>query len=113
METILTHAQGLVYILLKLMPSNAQKKSLKALLSMFLEAQGKSVPERNSIKSGNALSRFFNIYGWSTRRVLAITRKVLLEQILSSKSLGRRPTPQVIIDLSSLEKQASLKPSMD
>jgi hypothetical protein len=67
------------------------------------------VPEHNQIKSGSALSRFFNKYSWSTRGVLSATRKVLIEQILSSKMLGRRPTLQVIIDLSSLEKAGKFK----
>jgi len=40
METILQHAQGLVYSLLCLMPSPYQKASLKALFGLFLEQQG-------------------------------------------------------------------------
>ncbi len=44
METILQHAQGLVYSLLCLMPSEYQKASLNALLGLFLEAQGHAYP---------------------------------------------------------------------
>jgi len=44
METIATHAQGLVYSLLYLMPSLYQKASLNALLGLFLEAQGHALP---------------------------------------------------------------------
>ncbi|WP_051037815.1 hypothetical protein [Thalassoporum mexicanum] len=67
------------------------------------------MPEHNLIKSGSAVSRFFNKYGWSTRGVLSATRKVLIEQILSSKMLGCRPVLQVIIDLSCLEQAGKFK----
>jgi hypothetical protein len=50
METIVEHAQGLVYSLLCLMPSAYQKASLNAMLGLFLEAQG--IPYRN-IPSSN------------------------------------------------------------
>ncbi len=40
METILEHAQGLVYVLLHLMPSSYQHASISSLLGLFLEAQG-------------------------------------------------------------------------
>jgi hypothetical protein len=42
METILAHAQQLVYTLLSLMPSQYQRDNLQALLGLFLEAQGPS-----------------------------------------------------------------------
>jgi hypothetical protein len=45
MEAILAHAQGLVYSLLGLMPSNYQRDSLQALLGLFLQAQGHQEPE--------------------------------------------------------------------
>lgn len=57
METILAHAQGLVYTLLGLMPSNYQRDSLQALLGLFLQAQGHPLPEYCQVKSASALSR--------------------------------------------------------
>jgi hypothetical protein len=67
METILEHAQGLVYSLLCLMPSQYQKQSLEALLGLFLEAQGAPLPQRTPMKSASALSRFLNHYQWPSR----------------------------------------------
>jgi hypothetical protein len=46
METIVEHAQRLVYSLLCLMPSMYQKASLNAILGLFLEAQGYPLPQR-------------------------------------------------------------------
>lgn len=78
METILQHAQGLVYSLLCLMPSAYQKASLKALLGLFLNAQGHALPAHNSVKSATSLSRFLNRYRWSTRSVVRTTRQAVL-----------------------------------
>ena len=70
METIVEHAQGLVYSLLCLMPSVYQKASLNALLGLFLEAQGHPLPQHTQLKSASSLSRFLNHYVWSTRGVI-------------------------------------------
>jgi hypothetical protein len=45
MSTILSYAQGLVYTLVNLMPSQYQQRSLQALLGLFLQATGNSLPE--------------------------------------------------------------------
>ncbi len=81
METIVEHAQGLVYSLLCLLPSVYQKASLNALLGLFLEAQGHPLPQHTSVKSASSLSRFLNHYGWSTRGVIRTTRQAVLGQI--------------------------------
>ena len=49
------------------MPSRYQQQNLEAMLGLFLEAQGKPLPEHSISKSASALSRFLNIYDWSTR----------------------------------------------
>lgn len=54
METILKHAQGLVYALLHLMPSPYQHASLSSLLGLFLEAQGHPLPQHCETKSASA-----------------------------------------------------------
>ena len=103
METILEHAQGLVYALLGLMPSRYQKTSLSALLGLFLEAPGHALPQHCTTRSASALSRFLNIYGWSTRSVLRTTRQTVLKQM--AQHLPRSDSPlKVIIDLTTLPK---------
>lgn len=110
METILAHAQQLVYTLLSLMPSQYQRDNLQALLGLFLEAQGHPLPQHSKTKSSSALSRFLNTYSWSTRKLIRITRDYVLEQMLSDCPKGRRPMLQVIIDLTTLEKRGKFKP---
>ena len=44
MQTILAHAQKVVYILVSLMPSQYQRENLEAMLGLFLEAQGHPLP---------------------------------------------------------------------
>ena len=103
METIVQHAQGLVYSLLCLMPSEYQKASFKALLGLFLEAQGQPLPQQTQVKSASSLSRFLNQYGWPTRAVIRTTRQHIVQQVVQHRQ--RRDLPlRVLIDLTSLEK---------
>ncbi|MBD1907395.1 hypothetical protein NDI37_26640 [Funiculus sociatus GB2-A5] len=83
METVLAYAQQLVYTLLTLMPSQYQRDNLEAILGLFLEAQGHPLPEHSKTKPASALSRFLNIYSWSTRKLIYITRNYVLKKILS------------------------------
>lgn len=103
METIAQHAQGLVYSLLCLMPSQYQKASLNALLGLFLEAQGHPFPQHTPVKSASSLSRFLNQYQWSTRRVIRTTRQAVLGQIAQHRPRKDQPL-RVLIDLTTLAK---------
>jgi hypothetical protein len=109
MVSILAHAQQLVYTLLSLMPSGYQKENLEAILGLFLQAQGYPLPEHSKNKSASALSRFLNIYNWSTRSVIRTMRTRIVQQILSECPKGRKPFLQVIIDLTTLEKFGKFK----
>ena len=109
MVSILAHAQNLVYTLLSLMPSVYQQENLEAMLGLFLKAQGYPLPEHSKNKSASALSRFLNIYNWSTLSVIRTTRNRVIKEILSERLLGRKPFLQVIIDLTTLEKFGKFK----
>jgi hypothetical protein len=78
MKSIPTHARQLVYELLQLMPTPYQRASLKAMLALFLEARGSALPEHSKYKSPSALSRFLNLYNWSTRTFIRLLRKIRL-----------------------------------
>jgi hypothetical protein len=108
-ETILGHAQALVYTLLGLMPTAYQRDSLQAMLGLFLEAQGHPSPQHSVIKSASALSRFLNAYSWSTRQVVRVGRRAIMQQLLRYAPKGRRPWLQVIVDLTTLEKCGKFK----
>ncbi|MBP5977112.1 hypothetical protein HW132_31415 [Brasilonema sp. CT11] len=79
------------------------------MLGLFLEAQGYPLPQHSKSKSPSALSRFLNIYHWSTRGVIRTTRNRVIKEILSERPLGRKPFLQVIIDLTTLEKVGKFK----
>ncbi|MGG6262849.1 transposase [Leptolyngbya sp. AN03gr2] len=103
METIVVHAQSLVYRLLCLMPSSYQKDSLKAVFGLFLEALGHPLPQHTQVKSASSLSRFLNHYSWSTRSVIRATRKAVFEQLREHPPRTDLPL-RVLIDLTTLEK---------
>lgn len=109
MSAILSQAQALISGLQALMPSAYQQDSLQALLGLFLEGQGVPLPEHCKTKSASALSRFLNEYQWSTRQVIRLVQKTALQQILSQPRVGRRPTLQVILDLTTLEKTGKFR----
>lgn len=99
MENILPSAQQLVESLKELMPSLYQQETLQALLGLFLEGQGHSLPHHCQTKSESAISRFLNHYQWSTRAVIRAVRQAALNLIVSQCPKGRRPILQVVIDL--------------
>lgn len=108
METILQHAQGLVYDLLSLMPSIYQKASLQAMLALFLDQQGHALPDHTSVKSASSLSRFLNHYRWPTRRVLRVARRAVLAQFAAHLPHPGIPL-RVLIDLTTLPKTGKFK----
>jgi len=91
METIVQHAQRLVYSLLCLMPGVYQKASFNAMLGLFLAAQGHPLPQQTQVKSARSLSRFLNRYLWSTCAVIRTTRQAVLAQIAQHRSREDRP----------------------
>jgi hypothetical protein len=104
MLTILNGAQALVYTLMDLMPSKYQQKSLRALLGLFLEAIGQSLPQHSQTVSASAISRFLNHYQWSVRGVIRVVRTEIIRQVQAEKRSGRRPILTVILDMTTLEK---------
>jgi len=104
MDSIHVHAQRLVYLLMSLMPTAYQRDSLQTLLGLFLDANGKPLPQYSTLKSPSALSRFLNHYDWPTRRVIRHLRRSIVERLLAYCPKGRRPELQLIVDLTSLEK---------
>jgi hypothetical protein len=108
METILQHAQGLVYNLLCLMPSVYQKASLQAMFGLFLEQQGHALPEHTPVKSASSLSRFLNHYPWPTRLVIRTVRQAVLEQLSAHPPHHSVPV-RVLLDLTTLPKTGQFK----
>jgi hypothetical protein len=112
-ETILVHAQTLVYNLLSLMPTTYQRNNLQAMLGLFLQAEGRPLPEYSQLKSPSALSRFLNENRWSTRQVIRTVGHEMLSRLLGYTAKGRRPWLQVIVDLTTLDKCGKFKNFQD
>lgn len=110
---ILAHAQALIYQLLDGMPSSYQRQSLKAILELFLRAQGKPQPEHSQLKSASALSRFLTVYSWSARQVIRQVRQSIRQELKRYRPRGRRPHLQVILDMTTLEKRGKFKAFSD
>jgi hypothetical protein len=108
-ETILVHARTLVYTLVSLMPTPYQRDNLQAILGLFLQADGRPLPEYSQFKSASALSRFLNQNRWSTRQVIRVVRRQMLQQLVGYTAKGRRPWLQVIVDLTTLDKCGKFK----
>ena len=104
MTSILPQVEELIAALKQLMPTIYQQETLESLLGLFLSGKGNGVPHHCQTKSESAISRFLNHYNWSTRSVIRTIRAYILNLICSQKRIGRKPTLQVILDLTTLEK---------
>jgi hypothetical protein len=81
-ETMLSvDAPKLLEVFLSLMPTRYQKDNLKALLFLFLQAQGTLLPGHSQTQSPSALSRFLNRNEWSERRLIREQRQLILRQL--------------------------------
>jgi hypothetical protein len=89
MLTILNYTQALVYTMMDLMPNKYQQKSLRALLGLFLEATGQSLPQHCQTVSSSAISRFLNHYHWPVRAVIRAVRAEIVRQIKAELGVYR------------------------
>jgi hypothetical protein len=101
-RVILSQCQDLLNTIKNLMPTVYQQETLESILALFLEGQGHSLPHYCTT-SESAISRFFNHYQWSTRAMIRTVRSLVLDLILSLFPFGRKPTLQVILDLTTLD----------
>ncbi|NEO17827.1 MULTISPECIES: transposase [unclassified Moorena] len=86
------------------MPTSYQQETLESIFGLILCGQGNSVPDHCQTKSASAISRFLNNYQWSTRSLIRTVRSLIIKFILDQRKRGRKPTLQVILDLTTLEK---------
>ena len=105
MNQILSQTEELLSTLTELMPTIYQQETLESILALFLHGQGHSVPHHCQTKSESAISRFLNHYKWSTRSLIRAVRACILNLILSKRPRGRKPTLQVMLDLTTLETE--------
>lgn len=104
MNQLLPQTEELLSTLKQLMPTIYQQETLESILGLLLKGQGNSVPHHCQTKSASAISRFLNHYKWSTRSLIRTVRSCILNLIFSQRKKGRKPTLEVILDLTTLEK---------
>lgn len=113
MKNLLPDAQKLVATLKDLMPSLYQQETMSALLGLFLEGRGYSLPHHCQTKSESAISRFLNHYKWSTLAVIRAVRAAKVDLILSQRHSKKKSILQVAVDLTTLEKVGKFKQLQD
>ena len=86
------------------MPSLHQKRTLQAVLFAFLTPHKSALPEHNPLCSTSSISRFLNHYGWPTRKLVRLTREVMLDWLLYASKYGRHSYLKVNVDVTCLEK---------
>jgi len=75
-----------VYTLLSLMPSVYQKENLEAMLGLFLEAQGYSLPQHSKGKSPSALLGVYRWFVLSLISYILTPKSLFLDSVRSYKS---------------------------
>ena len=82
------------------------RESFEVFLDLLLDGSGKPLPERATVKSPAALSRFLNHAAWSTRHLCRVLRQHAHEtlQDLWRHQPHQRSRLELLVDLTSLEK---------
>ncbi len=75
-------------------------------LDLLLDGSGKALPERATVKSPAAISRFLNHASWDTRKLCRMLREHALHTVQSwyGQHPQHRPRLELLVDLTSLEK---------
>ncbi len=89
------------------------QETFQALLGLFLEGRGYSLPHHCQTKSESAISRFLNHYKWSTLGVIRAVRTAAVNLILSHCHSKKKPILQVAVDLTTLEKVGKFQQLQD
>lgn len=89
-----------------LFATHYQRRSYQTLIAGFLSATGNPRPATASDKSAAALSRFLNHYAWNARHLIRIVRTAIQKRIwdVYATRRGRKPTVEIMLDLTTLEK---------
>ena len=82
------------------------RESFKVFLDLLLDGSGRPLPERATVKSPAALSRFLNHAAWSTRHLCRVLRQHAHKtlQDLWRHQPHQRPRLELLVDLTSMEK---------
>ena len=82
------------------------RDSFQVFLDLLLDGSGRPLPERATVKSPAALSRFLNHARWNLRTVCRLMRHAALQLFRDTwnQRPQHRPRVELLVDLTSLEK---------
>lgn len=82
------------------------RASFEVFLDLLLDGSGRPLPQRATVKSPAAISRFLNHATWNTRRLCRVLRQHALAalQDVWRTHPHQRPRLELLVDLTSLEK---------
>lgn len=82
------------------------RESFEVFLDLLLDGSGSPLPQRATVKSPAAISRFLNHASWNTRQFCRVLRQHALETVQDvwRAQAHQRPRLELLIDLTSLEK---------
>ncbi|TSA81456.1 hypothetical protein FNU79_15110 [Deinococcus detaillensis] len=85
--------------------------TVQVLLCLSVAASGQPQPTRATVKSPAALSRFFNLYTWSTTSAMRAMPTHALKQLRSYRKAckDRPPRIELIVDQTSLGKEGKFE----
>jgi hypothetical protein len=74
------------------------------MLLAFLTPHRSALPEHNPLCSASSISRFLNRYAWPTRKLVRLSREVMLGWLLEASRHGQQVYLKVIVDVTCVEK---------
>ncbi|WP_415791848.1 transposase, partial [Deinococcus saxicola] len=82
------------------------RESFEVFLDLLLDGSGRPLPERATVKSPSALSRFLNHATWNTRQLCRVMRQHAFQTLQDRwrQQPHQRPRLELLVDLTSLEK---------
>ncbi|MFB9995277.1 transposase [Deinococcus oregonensis] len=82
------------------------RASFEVFLDLLLDGSGRPLPQRATVKSPAAISRFLNHAAWHTRQFCRVMRQHALQLLQDEWRLRphQRPRLDLLVDLTSLEK---------
>ena len=83
------------------------RETFEVIMNLFLTGRGQPLPQRATVKSPSAISRFLNHYQWNVRHIIRIMRQHVITEFQRYRQTpkGRSCKVELIVDMTSLPKE--------
>ncbi|BDP41220.1 hypothetical protein DAETH_11890 [Deinococcus aetherius] len=100
------HSRRLYSDILPCFSRKQHRESFEVFLDLLLDGSGQPLPERATVKSPAALSRFLNHAAWNTWQLCRVLRQHAQETLQDfwRQQPHQRPRLELLVDLTSLDK---------